>query len=52
MDAMMDVMGGLECAQRIRQTEQLERRAQASYIIAQTANASEDFRQRCLQTGM
>jgi CheY-like chemotaxis protein len=50
MDASMDVMDGLECTRVIR-AQQLPHRVRP-FIIAQTANVTEEFRQGCLQAGM
>lgn len=50
MDASMDVMDGLECTRVIR-AQQLPHRMRP-FIIAQTANVTEEFRQGCLQAGM
>ena len=50
MDASMDVMDGMECTRVIR-VQQLPHRKRP-FIIAQTANVSEEFRQKCLSSGM
>ena len=50
MDASMAVMDGLECTRVIR-AQQLPHRTRP-YIIAQTANANEEFKARCLEAGM
>lgn len=51
MDLEMPVMGGHEATQRIRQWETAHNRAHLP-IIALTANAFEEDRQRCLAAGM
>ena len=50
MDATMDVMDGLECTRVIR-AQQLPTRT-TPFIIAQTANVTEEFRAGCLAAGM
>jgi CheY-like chemotaxis protein len=50
MDASMAVMDGLECTRVIR-SQQLPHRTRP-YIVAQTANVNEEFRARCLESGM
>ena len=50
MDASMDVMGGEECTRVIR-AQQLPTRKRP-FIIAQTANVSDAFKKRCLESGM
>jgi len=50
MDASMDVMDGMECTRVIR-VQQLPHRKRP-FIIAQTANVSEEFKQKCLSSGM
>jgi CheY-like chemotaxis protein len=49
MDVMMPLMGGIEAAAAIRSAESTKHRA---YIIALTANARDEDRQRCLDAGM
>jgi CheY-like chemotaxis protein len=50
MDASMDVMDGMECTRCIR-SQQLPHRVRP-FIIAQTANVTEEYRVKCLQSGM
>jgi len=50
MDASMDVMDGMECTRVIR-AQQLPHRVRP-FIIAQTANVTEEYRRRCLDSGM
>lgn len=50
MDASMDVMDGMECTRVIR-AQQLPSRTRP-FIIAQTANVTEEYRQKCLESGM
>ena len=50
MDASMDVMDGMECTRVIR-AQQLPHRVRP-VIIAQTANVTEEYRVKCLQSGM
>jgi len=50
MDVSMDVMDGIECTTVIRQQQMPHRKR--PYIIAQTANTSDDFRSRCAEAGM
>ena len=50
MDASMDVMDGLECTRVIR-AQQLPTRHRP-FIVAQTANVTDEFKQRCLRSGM
>jgi len=50
MDASMDVMDGMECTAVIR-AQQLPHRVRP-VIIAQTANVTEDFQQKCRDAGM
>jgi len=50
MDASMDVMDGIECTRVIR-AQQLPTRV-APFIIAQTANVTEEYRSKCLDAGM
>lgn len=50
MDASMDVMDGMECTRMIR-AQQLPTRRRP-FIIAQTANVTEEYQTRCLQSGM
>ena len=47
MDATMDVMDGMECTRVIR-AQQLPHRTRP-FIIAQTANVTEEFRIGCLE---
>ena len=51
MDVQMPVMGGIEATERIRAWEAASQRARLP-IIALTAGAFEDDRQRCLAAGM
>lgn len=50
MDASMDVMDGMECTRVIR-AQQLPHRTRP-FIIAQTANVTEEYRVMCLDAGM
>lgn len=50
MDASMDVMDDMECTRVIR-AQQLPHRVRP-FIIAQTANATDEYRTRCLESGM
>jgi CheY-like chemotaxis protein len=50
MDASMDVMDGMECTRVIR-AQQLPHRVRP-FIIAQTANVTEEYRRACLDAGM
>jgi len=50
MDASMDVMDGMECTRVIRK-QQLPHRVRP-FIIAQTANVTDEFRRKCLDSGM
>ena len=50
MDASMDVMDGLECTRVIR-AQQLPHRVRP-FIIAQTANVTEEYRSKCMAAGM
>jgi len=50
MDASMDVMDGMECTRVIR-AQQLPHRVRP-FIIAQTANVTDEYRRRCLDSGM
>src|SRR5687767_10536887 len=50
MDASMDVMDGMECTRVIR-AQQLPHRTRP-FVIAQTANVTEEYRQKCLESGM
>ena len=50
MDASMDVMDGLECTRVIRQ-QQFPNRVRP-YIVAATANATDEYRHLCLASGM
>jgi CheY-like chemotaxis protein len=50
MDASMDVMDGMECTRLIRD-QQMPHRIRP-FIIAQTANVTEEYRHMCLQAGM
>jgi CheY-like chemotaxis protein len=50
MDASMDVMDGFECTRVIR-AQQMPHRVRP-FIIAQTANVTDDYRQRCAESGM
>jgi CheY-like chemotaxis protein len=50
MDATMDVMDGMECTRVIR-AQQLPHRIRP-FIIAQTANVTEEYRNNCLNSGM
>ena len=49
MDQSMDVMDGLEATRIIRETQRPEHLR--PFIIAQTANASDDFSSRCMSSG-
>jgi CheY-like chemotaxis protein len=48
MDVQMPEIDGLEATQLIRQNEKIRQ----PYIIAMTANAMEEDRQKCLHAGM
>jgi len=50
MDASMDVMNGVECTRVIR-AQQLPTRIRP-FIVAQTANVTDDFQRKCMQAGM
>jgi CheY-like chemotaxis protein len=50
MDASMDVMNGMECTRVIR-AQQLPHRTRP-FIIAHTANVTDEFRDACLASGM
>lgn len=50
MDWLMPDMDGLECTRRIRDSE--KRMGKHIPIIAMTANAGDEDRQRCLECGM
>ena len=50
MDASMDVMDGMECTRVIR-AQQLPQRTRP-FIIAQTANVTEEYRRMCFDAGM
>ena len=50
MDASMDVMDGMECTRVIR-AQQLPTRIRP-FIVAQTANVTEEFQQKCMDAGM
>ena len=50
MDASMDVMDGFECTRLIR-AQQLPHRIRP-FVIAQTANVTEEYRGKCLESGM
>ncbi len=50
MDLQMPEMNGFDATQQIRLLQ--EQAPQTSYVIALTANATEEDRQRCLQAGM
>ena len=50
MDASMDTMDGFECTRVIR-AHQMPHRVRP-YIIAQTANVTDEYRQRCKDSGM
>ena len=47
MDATMDVMDGMECTRCIRD-QQLPNKIRP-FIIAQTANVTPEFRERCIE---
>lgn len=51
MDCMMPVMDGFEATQKIREIEK-ETKAERTFIVALTANATEDDRDKCLEIGM
>jgi CheY-like chemotaxis protein len=50
MDASMDVMDGMECTRVIRK-QQMPQRTRP-FIIAQTANVTEEYRAKCMAAGM
>jgi CheY-like chemotaxis protein len=50
MDASMDVMDGMECTRVIR-AQQLPTRLRP-FIVAQTANVTEEFQRKCMDAGM
>jgi len=50
MDASMDVMDGFECTRVIR-AQQMPHRVRP-FIIAQTANVTDDYREQCEECGM
>jgi len=49
MDVMMPIMGGIEASVAIRHSESPAHRA---HIIALTANAMDEDRERCIDAGM
>jgi two-component system sensor histidine kinase/response regulator len=51
MDCMMPIMDGFEATKRIREIEK-ENGATPTFIIALTANATEEDRKKCLELGM
>jgi len=51
MDCQMPVMDGFEAVARIRELEKRSGRDPA-YIIAVTADATDEYRERCLKAGM
>jgi len=52
MDMQMPVLDGLNASQKIRSFENNENIENSTYIIALTANASSDDKQKCLDAGM
>ena len=50
MDASMDQMDGLECTRRIRSQQSPQRIR--PFVIAQTANVTEEYQRECQQAGM
>jgi CheY-like chemotaxis protein len=52
MDMQMPVMDGLECTRRIRLAEQERGESRPVRIVAMTANAFPEDRERCLAAGM
>ena len=50
MDASMDTMDGFECTRVIR-AQQMPHRVRP-FIVAQTANVTEAYRKRCVESGM
>lgn len=50
MDASMDVMDGMKCTRVIR-AHQLPTHARP-FIIAQTANVTQEYQQACAESGM
>jgi PAS domain S-box-containing protein len=52
MDCQMPIVDGYEATQQIRQLERRQKRGQPIRIVAVTANAFDEHRQRCLRAGM
>ncbi len=52
MDCMMAVMDGFQATKKIREIEKEREEQHPTLIIALTANAGEDDRQKCLAAGM
>ena len=50
MDASMDVMDGMECTRRIRSEQRSDRIV--PFIVAQTANVTNEYRVECMGAGM
>ncbi len=52
MDCMMPIMDGFEATKKIREMEKERGEEKATLIVALTANASEEDKNKCLEAGM